>query len=982
MQKSPRMEVIHLILVYFTVERKDGSTSYYGNNSNSRQLGKDSKTLTWGINKFEDSFDNPIIFHYTNSPANGFALDKIYYAFGDSTTATTSNSFIEFIYDTNRPDPTQGYMAGHALNNKLRLTRIDSRNADDNGNSQLIRSYHLNYQALPSSPRAQDALISRLESIEECIDTSGMQCMPATTFDWSEQFVIGDSNASLLRRHSSLAGNNDSVSGYRLLDFNGDGLKDVFWIKAYPDGGGGADQSFHYAESTETGFINRNFHSGHTSFPYNENPSDENGIIDLYVVDYNADGREDLIAFHDQTNVWELYLSTPQADGSWRLDRRGINLPFNHFEGMAFGDINSDGLVDAIQYVDYENAAHSGPVPAPQLLVYMLQRDTSQAVTSDRAYSFSSPITHSLDLPHIITGSPANFDYNTIQEMRIADLNGDGKAELLGSLTNRHSCFQNPMQQTYPQFYCQSTTDLVALPIESSGSVDVKTLVADVIDTVYDSDAEDDVVNFTQGDINGDGLLDIVYQKNNTNKHEMVALNKGDFTFEHQLLGDGSNIDYQQKSLAIIDLNADGYGDLFWHDEDANQRRISYWQPTVNNGEFSTTLHTFPASDDWSYSYANVDGDAELELVQLYSKQGQNKKIEFWNLDTLPDGHHSIDTITNGLGAVTNIEYSPLSDTDHYQRIKGISSTTETQIQCMYLGYITNDCIPHEVEVAVANASDFYRNINAPFHDLPSGAQTLNPEMTAPILEMFGPSTLVTRVSSSAPAANDTHHSQVDTYAESAISYVYHQAKIQAAGRGYLGFKKIQSIDEQTGVVTSTQYRQDFPFIGMPIKTEVRTADDKLLSESTNEWKLKSYKHGDFGSGLFNTAMTDAPTEGCKVLGALQPILSKSVETTYSTTSENNQSLVVTSSPLQTVITSNTYSDDQGNLDEHGNVYKNIVEHRIGSATGTLAKKQITTNLYNSTNGWTSDEAKRFGRLSQTTVRASALGEYQRHYGY
>ena len=171
------------------------------------------------------------------------------------------------------------------------------------------------------------------------------------------------------------------------------------------------------------------------------------------------------------------------------------------------------------------------------------------------------------------------------------------------------------------------------------------------------------------------------------------------------------------------------------------------------------------------------------------------------------------------------------------------------------------------IAVATANASDFYRNINAPFHDLPSGAQTLNPEMTAPILEMFGPSTLVTRVSSSAPAANDTHHSQVDTYAESAISYVYHQAKIQAAGRGYLGFKKIQSIDEQTGVVTSTQYRQDFPFIGMPIKTEVRTADDKLLSESTNEWKLKSYKHGDFGSGLFNTAMTDAPTVGCKVLG-------------------------------------------------------------------------------------------------------------------
>ena len=376
---------------------------------------------------------------------------------------------------------------------------------------------------------------------------------------------------------------------------------------------------------------------------------------------------------------------------------------------------------------------------------------------------------------------------------------------------------------------------------------------------------------------------------------------------------------------------------------------------------FNTNLQELSANDDTDYSYQNADGDAALELVALYSHAPSEKRLDIFDQDTLPDGHNSIDTITNGLGAVTNIEYSPLSDSDHYQRIEGIDTVDVMQNVCYTLGSSSSGfCI--DMPVATANASDFYRNINAPFHDLPSGAQTLNPEMTAPILEMFGPSTLVTRVSSSAPAANDTHHSQVDTYAESAISYVYHQAKIQAAGRGYLGFKKIQSIDEQTGVVTSTQYRQDFPFIGMPIKTEVRTADDKLLSESTNEWKLKSYKHGDFGSGLFNTAMTDAPTVGCKVLGALQPILSKSVETTYTTNSENNQALDVTSSPLQTVITSNTYSD------EHGNVYANEVEHRIGSATGTLAKKQITTNLYNSTNGWTSDEAKRFGRLSQTTV--------------
>ena len=49
-----------------------------------------------------------------------------------------------------------------------------------------------------------------------------------------------------------------------------------------------------------------------------DNPSHDESY-DLYVVDYNADGREDLIRFREKTNSWELFLSTPQADGSWRL---------------------------------------------------------------------------------------------------------------------------------------------------------------------------------------------------------------------------------------------------------------------------------------------------------------------------------------------------------------------------------------------------------------------------------------------------------------------------------------------------------------------------------------------------------------------------------------------------------------------------------------------------------------------------------------
>ena len=221
------------------------------------------------------------------------------------------------------------------------------------------------------------------------------------------------------------------------------------------------------------------------------------------------------------------------------------------------------------------------------------------------------------------------------------------------------------MQQSYPQLYCQSTTDLVALPIDSGSSVDVKTLVADVIDTVYDSDDEEHYVNFTQGDINGDGLLDIVYQRKIPDTKKMMALNKGDFTFDYQTLGSGTNINYKTKSLSVTDLNADGYADLSWHNESSNKRYISYWQPptgSMSQGAFNTSLQEFSAQEDYNYSYQNMDGDAGLELVVLQQKSGIDKYIAVYELDTLPDGHNSIDTITNGLGAETNIEYSPLSD--------------------------------------------------------------------------------------------------------------------------------------------------------------------------------------------------------------------------------------------------------------------------------------------------------------------------------
>ena len=91
---------------------------------------------------------------------------------------------------------------------------------------------------------------------------------------------------------------------------------------------------------------------------------------------------------------------------------------------------------------------------------------------------------------------------------------------------------------------------------------------------------------------------------------------------------------------------------------------------------------------------------------------------------------------------------------------------------------------------------------------------------------------VVTRVDGSAPVEGAAA-------ATSAIQYAYEQAKLQAAGRGLLGFQALTTVDLQRGVRTTTSYRQDFPYIGYPVATEVVDAAGHVLRTATNTWQLQ-----------------------------------------------------------------------------------------------------------------------------------------------
>jgi RHS repeat-associated protein len=87
----------------------------------------------------------------------------------------------------------------------------------------------------------------------------------------------------------------------------------------------------------------------------------------------------------------------------------------------------------------------------------------------------------------------------------------------------------------------------------------------------------------------------------------------------------------------------------------------------------------------------------------------------------------------------------------------------------------------------------------------------------SPVLDVIGPQYVVSAIASSAPT-------RADPNATSAIGYRYTGAKVQAGGRGMLGFYNITTFDAAPvdGGWTATEqyYRQDFPFVGAPLQTD------------------------------------------------------------------------------------------------------------------------------------------------------------------
>ena len=260
---------------YFKVEYKSGEIAYFGGTSttanNARVIASGvTKPLNWLIARSEDRLGNNIVYTYTNFGSGEFQPAAIFYT-GFNT--TQGDRKVEFVYEA-RPttnganDQSSSYLAGGLTRQTQRLTTIKTWVG-----TEAVREYRLNYGGIVSATSGR----SLLRSVQECaILSAAATCRRPITFAWQE----GETKYKI-RSYPSLA-----ALGVKKLDpvgdLDGDGTRDF--------AGALYDTNGVFVSNKLISFGSNRAISWVLDSPYSFRSASDNQSVD-----FDMDGKSDLV---------------------------------------------------------------------------------------------------------------------------------------------------------------------------------------------------------------------------------------------------------------------------------------------------------------------------------------------------------------------------------------------------------------------------------------------------------------------------------------------------------------------------------------------------------------------------------------------------------------------------------------------------------------------------------------------------------------
>ncbi|WP_373924723.1 RHS repeat-associated core domain-containing protein [Duganella sp. CY15W] len=846
----------------FVAEYKDGRVATFGNPDkavNARVLAyvtfdsakalKDTLTRadaqSWALDKVTDRSGNFITFHYTQNSSTGeHLIDAIRY--GGS--GMKPHAMVQFSYEA-RSDGWTRYIDGTRNDLRQRIAHIKTYVGNDMSGTPaataMVRDYTLNYDISPSSGRS---LLKSVAASAANPATGTMEALPATTFEWGAPdpgktagFVSRGlwPGAPILTTHAKSQWRSANHPDYfAFQDLENHGYTDVLEKRvANPYPMPGTEENLDLAANPErpgkTQQRYRYFHNnGHGFDEYQYQLDTQESFVVLDLGDFNGDGAPDLLVTTDK-NVAKICLS-PLAKGITTARSEPITFAcastaerpatgVNTVDGMPYViDVVGDGR-SAI-YGELDPSAHTAPLyiqneqlvdkePPYSVLHYSREdqrnfiADTLQRfVTFDQIVDFAGIGKHAdvrWTLPYVRPfmiddrGEPVGRTgwVNLEPSIIITDFHRPGTPRL-GKMRGY------AMHDEYPAPVCVAEH----WPDNFGGS----RYACDPAPYRFDAPSGGAVADFS-----GSGYSNLMFGFVEINKFNEAP--RADATLclstgrelDCGALAEHSGASYKV-AQAIGDFVGDGAPAVLMREtrrgKDTSGRdmapvAVGGLQMCRLTGMGGTSADVRTSCASWTgLEIPNESSDASDQLFYMdllgtgrtqavYYHAGKSvsnvwqedgRWEVFEPLDMAVDGQalDRIHKVTNGLGAVSGVEYRD-------GLVSGVVSRTGN-----------------------------------------SDLTTSYPQHVA-----LSPGKLVSRLKQANGVA-----------AQHTTSYRYFDPATDVAGRGALGFAAVESRDEQSGIVTTTQYSHVWPKNGQ-VRTVTVASGSVELARTSNTPAYKQFVH-------------------------------------------------------------------------------------------------------------------------------------------
>jgi RHS repeat-associated protein len=639
---------------------------------------------------------------------------------------------VQFTYE-DRPDPFTRYVGGYPVNNTKRLTAIDVF-VTQQGAATKVMTYRLAYQTGTGTGRSQ------LVSVTQC-DGAGNTLSP-TVFTWQQ----GAAQPLSSPVTTTPTGAN---FGGTFLPFDIDGGGRLGFLNAYPDANNNLAVDL-YA-------ISAGGLTGPVATPVAQCTPPVPAAAQLFPVDVDGNGCTDLVCATENTagNVaLTVFVATP-TQGSWNLQLAGSvggalpNSQLPSGAGLYPADVNGDGATDFVAVT--ENADGTAQ------FTVLLSNGQFTPPSNAGAYEAQTPTSF----------STLYFGGQCIP----LDADGDGLTDIVYAYPNASNQLQIAVLRSNGTSLQNDAKLTLNTGLPYSGAL-------------------------MPLDVNGDGLVDLVYATSDgTNTVLTVLINTGaGFALQPSQTFSIPFAD-TPPLLAPGDVNGDGSTDLIAAVPNADDSMQLQILLSTGSG-FALSAAPPPSVPNAGGAQVlpiDLAGVGMAGVVILAQSGGDTLNL----LSIAPTGAFPdlMTSVTNGLGAQYTITYKPLTDSSVYQH---------TSPSLNPLGMLAGG------------------NQGATFQPSQPSASTLQPGTAAAV----APARIVTvpRYAAASYVKSDGNGGQYS------YSYRYSNAEVDVVGgRGWLGFATQTFTDDDLGSISSTTFGQDFPLTGTVVSHSISRASDQAL---------------------------------------------------------------------------------------------------------------------------------------------------------